>query len=222
MTDRSRADIERYIRQRTGVTTPGELGRAVETMRRYRDPETGNTDHEVRPLLMEMPPGFQKGDGTLTNLLVSSTGYARYIGRAVPRLQAVRAVYHVTTIAATVTYAEVGLCVSDAPALVAGGADVELTTIGYWDAATQITGTGRKTVILDDFERPNAGVHLWLVITVQATTPPTLRAGVPDFGGFLTSKAGSARPSTMAANAVFAPVLTTVNDLWWVVQQIQA
>jgi hypothetical protein len=222
MPDSARADVERLIRSRLGQTTEGDRARQFDELKRYRRPEVSDSDHEVRPLLMELPPGYQRGDGTLTNLLVSSTGYARYIGRAVPRLQAVRAVYHVTTIAATVTYAEVGLCVSDAPALVAGGSDVELTSIGYWDAATQITGTGRKTVILDDFERPNAGVHLWLVITVQATTPPTLRAGVPDFGGFLTSKAGSARPSTMAANAVFAPVLTTVNDLWYVVQQVQA
>lgn len=191
-----------------------------EDIRHRRDEKVIEND---RPLGIELPVGFNKGDASLTFQPTSSVGYARYIGRACPRLEAVEIIYRVTVIAATVTYAEWGLCVSEELDPASGLATNTMTLVpdAWVSIASDIVGTGRKLAMLTDFEQPNPGAHLWLLNTVQATTTPTYRGGVPQEAGLMMSKSGSARPSTLAANADFTEVSTSTNDIWFAVKQVQ-
>jgi hypothetical protein len=213
-------DIDRYVRERQGLKTPGdrEAERAADI--RYRRDIKRRSD--VYPLGTELAPGFNKGDASLTFQPTSSTGYARYIGRAVEALESVEILYRVTTIAATVTYAEWGLVSSEDLTIATGLTTNTMTTIGYDDISADIVGTGRKLSVIEDFAPPNVGLHLWLLLTVQATTTPILRGGVPQECGLMLSKAGSARPSTLAANADFTEVSTATNDVWFAFRQVQA
>jgi hypothetical protein len=216
----SNRDIDRYVRERQGLKTPGdrEAERAADI--RYR--RDINRRSDVYPLGTELPPGFNKGDASLTFQPASSTGYARYIGRAVEGLQSLMVLYRVTTIAATVTYAELGLVSSEELVPEFGLADNTMTTIGWEDISGDIVGTGRKIAVIEDFAPPNVGLHLWLLLTVQATTTPILRGGVPQECGLMMSKAGAARPSTLAENAAFTEVSTATNDVWFAFRQVQA
>lgn len=219
-------DHETYRDKRLRITTPGQASRLLTrgTRRRQEQVETPG-DRVDFPIGIDLPPGFSKGDGAQTFTPVSSTGYARYIGRAVPRLQAVNFLYRVTTLAATVTYAEFGLCISETPQIATGLADNTLTLVdpeAWLDVSGVITATGRKLGTIDQFNPVNHGAHLWLLFVVQATTPGAYRGGVPQECGLLISKAGAARPSTMGANAAFIEVATSMNDLWLPTQQIQA
>lgn len=216
----SNRDIDKYIRERQGMTTPGDRNAERESDIRYRRDQ--KVIEYTRPLGTELPVGFNKGDASLTFQPTSSTGYARYLGRAVPRLASVEILYRVTTGAASVTYAEWGIVCSEDLVLDTGLTDNELTTIGWVSIASDITGTGRKKATIEDFEAPNAGLHLWALLVVQATTTPILRGGVPQECGLMLSKAGSARPSTMAANAAFTEVSTSTNDVWFAFRMNQA
>jgi hypothetical protein len=213
-------DIDRYVRERQGLKTPGdrEAERAADI--RYR--RDINRRSDVYPLGTELPVGFNKGDASLTFQTTSSTGYARYIGRAVEGLQSIMVLYRVTTIAATVTYAELGLVSSEDLVPEFGLADNTMTTIGWEDISADIVGTGRKIAVIEDFAPPNVGLHLWLLLTVQATTTPILRGGVPQECGLMMSKVGSARPSALAENAAFTEVSTATNDVWFAFRQVQA
>lgn len=218
----TKRDVERLIRQRTGVTTPGERDQRIDRVIRYREGEP-DTDNAIYPVGMNLPPGFSKGDGTRVFTPASSTGYARYIGRAAPNLQSVDLLWRVTTLGAAATYAEWGLASSEEPVLGASLTLNYLTTIGYTDIAASVTSVGRKLTTIGDFAPVNAGVHLWLIFTHQGSTGLVLRGGLPQEGGMMLSRVGSsARPSAMAASTQFDEVATTLEDIWIVVKQNQA
>lgn len=215
-------DIDRYVRERQRLSSPGE--REAERQSDIRNRRDQKAIENDRPLGIELPVGFNKGDGSLTFQPTSSTGYARYIGRAVPHLEAIKIIYRVTVIAVTVTYAEWGLVISEDFEPASGLATNTMTLVpdAWVDIASDIVGTGRKLATISDFEQPNPGSHLWLLNTVQASTTPTYRGGVPQECGLMMSKAGSARPSTLATNAAFTEVSTSTNDIWFAVKQVQA
>lgn len=214
-------DIDRYVRERQGLKTSGDREAERGEDIRYRRDE--KVIENARPLGIELPVGFNKGDASLTFQPTSSTGYARYIGRAVPRLSQIDIIYRVTVIAATVTYAEWGLVYSEdlVPESALADNTMSLVPDAWVDIAADIVGTGRKLATITGFEQPNPGSHLWLLLTVQATTTPILRGGVPQEAGLMMSKAGSARPSTLANNAAFTEVSTSTNDIWFAVKQVQ-
>lgn len=216
----TKRDVERFLRQRTGITTGAERDARIDQIVRFRRDETGDT--EIRPVGMNLPPGFSKGDGTKTFTPASSTGYARYIGRAVPRLQSVQFLWRVTTAGAAPVYAEWGLAVSEEPVMTDSLTLNYLTTIGWTDVAGSLGSTFRKMTTISDFGQVNAGVRLWLIFAQQGSTGLVLRGGGAQEGGFLLSKAGAAQPSTMAIGAQFDEVATSLEDIWLVVKQVQA
>lgn len=218
---RGDGDIARYVQERTGVRTSGRIGQRLDHLARYGERDT-DQDNVIRPLGLELPPGFQKGDGAQIFTPSSSAGYARYIGRAVPDLQAINLLWRVTTAGAAPTYAEWGLASDDGPQIAASLSVNYLSTIGYTSVASDVTGIGRKLTTIADFPPVNAGVHLWLIFVHQGATGLVLRGGVPQEGGFMLTKSGAARPSNMAANSQFDEISTSTNDLWIVVQQVQA
>lgn len=219
-------DHETYRERRLNQPTIGDTRRYVDQLNRRRQEPVADpqANPDIYAAGISLPPAYSKGDGTQTFTPVSSTGYARYIGRAVPRLQEVDVLYRVTTIAATVTYAEIGLAYSETPLLAAGLSDTTLTKLSaesYADISAAILTTGRKLASISDFAAPNPGSYLWLILTIQATTPPILRGGIPSEAGVLMSKAGSARPSILGENAAFSEVSTATNDIWLPFTMIQ-
>lgn len=212
-------DHERYRDKRLRILSANDADRRIDQVTRRRQTPIEEPQYQTGIYAhgLELPPLFSKGDGAQVFTFTSSTGYARYIGRAVPRLREVDVFYRVTTIAATVTYAEIGLCISEEPVAAAGLGDTTLTMVGpnaWVDISGPVTSTGRKLAQITDFQAPNPGSYLWLLMVQQATTPAIMRGGIPQEAGAMMSKAGSARPSVLVDNAAFSEVATSVNDLW--------
>jgi hypothetical protein len=225
MTNPLHPEIDKYRRRKLGAQTNSDRERSRSEDLRYRswlndDPSYWN---QLLADGIQLPPGFQKGAGTEVFTPVSSTGYVRYLGRAMPRLQSVEFLFRVTTLGAVPTYCEFGLMsASEDPTIATGLADNWFTTLGWVDAAAQVTSTGRKKLVIYQFDEINAGMHLWIAFVHQSATGLVMRGGLPQECGLMLSKAGSARPSTLAAESQFTEVATTFQDLWLPFRQIQS
>jgi hypothetical protein len=222
MSDRSGSihpDILKVQQRRQGYVTTGDLQRDQQReLRTRQEPIIDPNDTLVYAPGLDLVPGFQKGDGTLTHALVSSRGIGRYLGRAAPRLTAIELGWRVTTIAATVTYAEVAIATSEDLDLYGGNT---LTTLEAIDSTANVTGTGRRSSLFQNLGEVNFGAHLWAWFVVQATTPPILRGGLPNECGLMIEKSGSARPSVNTPS-VMTESSTTTNDIWIAVRQVQS
>lgn len=210
-------DHEKYRDRRLNLTVDADIKKQIDRERRFRrQPIEDPQDHPEYPPAINLPIGFSKGDGAQTFQPVSSTGYARYIGPAPPRINTLKVMYRITTAAVTVTYAEIGLCFSEFPDLASSIVSNTLTLVpdAWVDIASVITAGGRKLATISSIGEVNVGAHLWILLVVQATTTPVMRGGIPQEAGLMMSKAGSARPSTLAPNAPFDEVATSVNDIW--------
>lgn len=117
------------------------------------------------------PIGLYAADTATETAIVSGTPHLVHIGRAPHNLTTCDVAMHVTTAAATITWAEVAIYRGDSPTTV--------RRVGYTDVAASFNSTGRKlvTVALSDVM---AGDELWVAYGSSATTPFQLRALLPD------------------------------------------
>jgi hypothetical protein len=122
-----------------------------------------------------MPVGFFAANLTTVVTPATNTSYFQYMGRATKVSTSVKVEFRVTTAAATITWAEVG--VFKGPVVI--GAAASLTRLGYQNVAAVVNSTGIKTVTItcsgmaieDD---------LWIAYGDQASTLMQLRAGLAD------------------------------------------
>jgi hypothetical protein len=211
----SHRDVERFIRQRTGVVTPGERDRAIENVVRYREDDSalvdvGPTGFTRPPFL---PPGFLAANITDVTTPVTNRTLARYLGQAPADLIAVTIRVNVTTAGSTITWAEVGIATSLEFVM---GSAVDLIPDGFTAVQATFNSTGVKdTEVAVNISR---GAHVWALIGQQASTLFVLRAGVGDgvSAGF-AQFADTTRPSTMASPTTFAITSGSANAIWMAV-----
>lgn len=214
-------DITKWQQRSSGVSSSGDVRRSSRQAQRFRDEPIVDPDDQINyPLGLELPPGFQKDAGTLTYAPVSSRGFCRYLGRAVPRLASIDLGWRVTTAGGVPTYAELAIAISEEPEIFP--TDQTFQVIQYVDIATAVQSAARKITTFADFEQVNYGSHLWAWMVIQAGTPPVLRGGTPAECGVLMEKSGSARPSTNSGVNGWAEAGTATNDVWYVIKQRQA
>ena len=214
-------DIERYIRKQTGVTTDAQRDADRRQDLRFREPEP---DLDIiYPPGIELVTGFLAADTTTVQVTTHGVCYSRYIGRAVPRLQELHALYQVTTaMTATITYAELALAYSPDPDMLPS-ADLDLYPIAYLDISTRVNTTGRKRSDLVSLPEINPGAHLWLQLSASGSGAALeMRAGLPDNIGLQYSRAAF-RPSTsIDVPAAFTVTSTSFKDFWFGIRQVQA
>ena len=210
----TRRDIDRYIRNRTGVLTPAE--REAQLNREVRFRQTPEQEHEDYPLGLELVPGFQAGNVTDVTALVTNTTYARYLGRASKGLNQLDVLYQVTTATVgAITWAEMAIGFSGDPVLQPVAATQDIQLLQYLDVSSRVNSTGRKKSEIIDLPQSLQGTHIWFLFGGQAaTTQYQLRAGLADTigAGFLYSAA--ARPSTMSGYVAFTNTSNTFADPW--------
>lgn len=203
----SRRDIERYVQDRTGVTTPGTRDRVIDNLKRYRgiDGEDGTTFS--RPV--QLPPMTFAPDTTSSTGMATNRTIARYLGQAPDDLNLVTLRFNVTTGAATITWAEVGIATSLDMTL--GGQDLSMN--GYVNVATTFNTIGTKDVDVPVTIGP--GEHVWALCGSQATTPFQVTRALGDAiaAGFILF-ADATRPSTMANPTTFAVTGASANAAW--------
>lgn len=209
---RGDADIARYVRERTGATTPAERGRQIETLTRYRRPLAEDRP-TAYPRGFFTPPGFQAGDTTTSLTLGSGTTIYRYLGQAPDDLSLVTVRFNVTVGGSTITWAEVGI----ATALEFPFGSPDLILEGYTGVAGDVNSTGVKSI--DVAVNIGYGAHVFALIGAVASTMPQLRGGLGDplttgYQGFL----GSTQPSTMANPTTFNASSNASASPWLAVQ----
>lgn len=123
---------------------------------------------------MHNSPIYASANLTATKTITSTRSFALYMGKAPRSLTQVQMRNRVTTAAATITWAEVGLA-KGAPAL---GTNPTLTMVGFADVSATFNSTGQKstTINVSASQSVSAGDDLWLVIGNQATTACVVRA----------------------------------------------
>jgi len=133
---------------------------------------------------------------TTATALVSNSSYFLYLGRINKTLSTIDVVCRVDTLAATITWAEVGIFKGS---MIANAASAALIRLGFTNVAATFNSTGvKKTTVALTGHTP--GDDLWVAFGSQATTPYQLRAGLADdvqSGGFQSLAA--TRISTMGA-----------------------
>jgi hypothetical protein len=103
---------------------------------------------------------------TTSKSLFSNTAWAIYVGKSPCALSGVNIRYNVTTAAATITWAEVGLATGQ---LIANG-NSALTVVGTTDVSAVINSTGLKTTKIVATKPIHEYDDLWILIGNQATT----------------------------------------------------
>lgn len=215
----TRRDIDRYLRKASGIMTEADRDAQRNEDIRYRvEPAP---DPGIYPLGIELVTGHLAANTSTTQATVSNTTYARYIGRAVPRLQEVQVLYQVTTAAATITWAELALAYSPEPELLPTAA-LDIYAIATLDIATRVNTTGRKRSDIVDIGEVNAGLHLWVLIGANATTPMSLRGGLPDNMGLQLERAAYRPGAAINEPREFSATATSFNDFWMGIKQVQA
>jgi len=149
---------------------------------------------------------------TAVKTLTSNSSFAYYLGQAQAAYTSISLRYRVTTAAATITWAEVGIAYSASPVTLAGNAT--LTRLGYTDVSGTINSTGLKTTAVT-VSGIYPGMHLWALFGNQATTAAVLRGALADdlTGGFFQSVAAT-RISTMGAATAFTVEGATTVPVW--------
>jgi hypothetical protein len=128
--------------------------------------------------------------------LASGQSFGRYLGMVPADVTSVEVNVRVTTAAATITWAEVGIASANSAT---GG---NLTLLGsVTSVAATFNSTGNKTVTFA-ITVP-AGTFLYLIGGSSATTPFQLRGTLPDELGVGVVRLATARPSTMASPTAF-------------------
>jgi len=203
----SRRDIERYVQDRTGVTTPGTRDRVIDNLKRYPTSQEGPGPEYPRGFLT--PPGFQAGN--LTDIAAPATNQANalYLGQAPDDLNLVTVRMIVTTAVSTTTWAELAICTS----LDASFGSPDLILEGFTGVGATFNSIGtRDTEIAVQI---GAGAHCWLVWGSQASTPFAVRGGLADpHGSGRHAFASATRPSTMANPTTFTATTSASVAAW--------
>lgn len=127
----------------------------------------------VPPPAMIFPEWCAAGNLTTVKSLFSNTTWAIYVGRAPWALDGVNVKYNVTTAAATITWAEIGLATGQ---VIANG-NSALTVVGTTDISGVINTTGVKTTKIVATRPIHEYDDLWVVIGNQATTVGVIKQG---------------------------------------------
>lgn len=164
---------------------------------------------------VRIPPRLMQGyhnAGNLTDLYVTvaGTAIAVWLGTASWKSTSVALRYRVTTAAATITYAEVGIF-SGAVNL---GGNPTLTRLGYADVSAVVNSTGIKSTAVTLSTACNPGDNLWAVFGNDATTPMQLRAGLADDIQTGICATLAARPSTATSPTAWTIAGATVALPW--------
>ncbi len=155
------------------------------------------------------------GSVTTKSLTTTST-FAVYLGRLQRNTSQIQVLFRVTTGAATITWAEAGLC-SGTPVL---NGNASLSLIGSaTNVSSIINTTGTKILVFTGTY--TAGQHLWFVIGNQATTAGVLRAtAADDIQSGISQVATSTRPSTMSTPTAFAVEANTATVIYAAWQEL--
>jgi hypothetical protein len=160
-------------------------------------------------------PGLHAANLTAVTAFASNSCYCFYLGRAFKANPTFDVRVNVTTGAATITWAEVGIA-TGTPAV---GGNPALTTRGYTSVSGTFNGTGAKTTTVTT-TNVAIGADIWVLLGSQATTPYQVRGMLADnlqTGVFAI--ATTTRPSTMGAGTSFTLAGGTVVPAWVVARQ---
>jgi hypothetical protein len=152
---------------------------------------------------------FNASSGSLTASMTSTTAFAMYLGSAKQVSSSISLRYRVTTLASTITYAEMGIFKGN----INLGGNPTLTRLGYADVSGMVNSTGQKTTTVTLTTPTAIGDELWAVYGNQASVVAVLRAGSPDDIGCGMLAKVTARPSTVASPTAWT-IDTTTNTLW--------
>ena len=113
---------------------------------------------------------------TAVTALATNTSMMQYAGRAAKAYTSCDVRSNVTTAAATITWAEVGIFEGALPGY---AANASLTRDGYTDVSATFNSTGRKTTTIS-VSGIAQGDDLWVAYGSQATTPYQVRGSLAD------------------------------------------
>jgi hypothetical protein len=141
-----------------------------EIMNAYGVPAAGG-NVVTASALMNMNYGVT-ANVTGTKTITSGSSFLCYMGTAPKASSSVSIRYNVTTGAATITWAEMGVF-KGLPLL---GSNPTLTRLGSADISGTITATGRKNTTVSLSTNISVGDEIWVGIGNQASTAAVLRA----------------------------------------------
>jgi len=143
---------------------------------------------------------FDAANLTATLTLTSNSTFVVYLGTCPKASSSIVLRYRVTTAAATITWAEVGIF----RGAVNIGGNPTLTRLGTLDVSGVINSTGIKSSTVSLSTAAAVGDDLWAAVGNQATTAGIVRGALADDiqSGILTEDA-SVRPSTVASPNTF-------------------
>lgn len=142
--------------------------------------------------------------------LTSTTSYAVWLGVAGYVSSSVNLLFNVTTLASTITWAEVGIFKG---AINLNG-NPTLTRLGTADVSGVVNSTGIKNVVVSLTTPLSIGDDVWAVIGDQASVTMVVRAGLADdiqSGRFATL---TARPSTVTSPTAWTLAGNTIALPW--------
>ena len=151
------------------------------------------TDQPVSSITF--PEWCAVGSTTTNKSLFSNTSWAIYVGKAPWALAGANVKYNVTTAAASITWAEVGLATGP---VVANG-NSALTVVGTTDISGVINSTGIKNTRILATHSIHEYDDLWIIIGNQATTVAEIRQGtnIDEHQQGMASSKVDTRPSTI-------------------------
>lgn len=122
--------------------------------------------------------GFHIFEANLTAVTAIATNNSimQYAGRAAKAYTSCSLRSNVTTAAATITWAEVGVFKGALPGY---GANASLTRVGFTDVSGTFNSTGLKSTTIS-VSSVSAGDDLWVAFGSQATTPYQVRGDLAD------------------------------------------
>jgi hypothetical protein len=124
---------------------------------------------------LRKPAFFDAANLTTVTAFATNTSYFVYLGRVMTAITTIDVLTRVTTLAATITWAEVGVF-KGAPVV---NGNASLTRLGFTNVAATFNSTGiKKTTV--SLSEVTPGDELWLAFGSQATTPFQLRGGLAD------------------------------------------
>ncbi len=155
--------------------------------------------------------GFHLFEANLTAVTATATNTSImvYAGRAAKAYTSCNLRSNVTTAAATITWAEVGVFEGALPGY---GNNASLTRSGYTDVSATFNSTGRKTTTIS-VSSVAQGDDLWVAYGSQATTPYQVRGTLADdlqegmvqtYAGRI-STAGSPQATVIGSTSVVPP-----------------
>lgn len=150
---------------------------------------------------------------TTAKTITSGSTFAIYVGRAPKPITSLQVRLQVTTAAATITWAEIGI----AKGAINPGGNPTLTPVGHADVAAVVNSTGRKTVTINVAAGQviNEGDDLWILIGNQATTALQVRGlSIVDDNQLGVQGAVATRPSTTIGTNVVYTAETAVAGAW--------